>query len=172
MEYKGKKTINVVYVKKDVLICILSCVLCVSIIVLGIYLFSTNEEDWMKKHILFDIVFFIALFYPFISTMFIDRVAIYFGNYVSFGGSKGLKKTADEIDSKWHNYAKIDEIENVEVVTLTEEEIEEKNCSKHKKNVYLKVILKDGKIKYPYVGWYSDAQIQRILAFLPKKTRR
>ena len=63
----------------------------------------------------------------------------------------------------------IDEVEKIEIITLTREEQLKYIGYKHLSRKYLKLNLKYGNQKYVYVGNYSNYQIKKIIEILNKK---
>ena len=66
----------------------------------------------------------------------------------------------------------ISEIENIEIVKITDEERKTKVYYKHWFNKYLLINLKNGDSKYVYVGNYSNNQIKKIIKLMMKKVNK
>ena len=63
----------------------------------------------------------------------------------------------------------IDEVEKIEIITLTRKEQLKYIGYKHLSRKYLKLNLKHGNPKYVYVGNYSNYQINKIIEILKKQ---
>ena len=69
----------------------------------------------------------------------------------------------------YNNEINIDEVEKIEIITLTREEQLKYIGYKHLSRKYLKLNLKYGNPKYVYAGCYSNYQINKIIQILTKK---
>jgi len=68
-----------------------------------------------------------------------------------------------------NNEINIDEVEKIEIITLTREEQLKYIGYKHLSRKYLKLNLKYGNQKYVYVGNYSKYQINKIIKLIINK---
>ena len=91
-----------------------------------------------------------------------DLVRFHFG----FNIVGRLAKGARNIDVHWNHNVCISEVLKTEIVSLSEQERQEKVYYKHWFNKYLKITLHYGKEKYVYVGNYSKHQIKKIIKIL------
>lgn len=66
----------------------------------------------------------------------------------------------------------INEVEKIEIITLTREEQLKYIGYKHLSRKYLKVNLKYGNPKYVYVGNYSNYQVKKIIQMLLSKSKK
>ena len=66
---------------------------------------------------------------------------------------------------KYNSEININDVEKIEVITLTKEEQKKYIGYKHILKKYLKFQLKYGKSKYVYVGNYSNHQIKKIIEY-------
>ena len=78
-----------------------------------------------------------------------------------------FNKNDRDLHSNWIIYPS--EIESIEIVNLSNEEIRKYTSAKFLFSKYLKINLKYGHCKYVYVSHYSNSQIRKIKKMLTKK---
>lgn len=70
---------------------------------------------------------------------------------------------------KYNSEININDVEKIEIITLTKEEQNKYIGYKHILKKYLKINLKYGNPKYVYVGNYSKYQINKIIKLVYKQ---
>lgn len=78
-------------------------------------------------------------------------------------------KATNNIDIRWNQDITISEVNDIEIVKLTEEEKQTKVYYKHWFNKYLKINMKYCNPKYVYIGNYSNYQIEKIIKLFKNK---
>ncbi len=147
---------------------IICCPLIVISVVLLFNLVTKGTSKWIYENWYLVVIFAISFMLPIGGTMIfrycvIKDDAIYF-HYFPF--TKSWQEASNNIDIRWNQNVSISEIQDIEIVKLTEEEKKTKVYYKHWFNKYLKIGLKSGNSKYVYVGNYSNCQIKNIIKLL------
>ena len=161
----------------DVLLFAIICITMIVTAVIQLFMLVTKgTSEWIYKNWYLVLIFAIAFMVPIGGTMLfrycvINNNTMYF-HYFPFTTS--WNKATNNIDIRWNQDITISEVNDIEIVKLTEEEKQTKVYYKHWFNKYLKINLRYGNPKYVYVGNYSNFQIQKIISLLiptPKKQR-
>lgn len=150
-------------------------IICSPMIVLSVLLLfvlvTKGTSEWIYVNWYLVIIFAISFMIPIGGTLMfrfcvIKNDEIHF-HYFPF--TKNRNKIANNIDIRWNQDVFISEIKDIEIVKLTEKELETKVYYKHCFNKYLKISINYGNPKYVYVGNYSNYQINKIIFFAKRK---
>ena len=148
--------------------------ICVPLMMCSIIIFifgKLHELKWILNYWYLVVLFAVGIAVPIGCSLLLrytsvnNKSNIYF-HYFPF--TTTWKKAANNIDIRWNQHILASEVTDVEIVKLTEEEKQTKVYYKHWFNKYLKISLKYGKLKYVYIGNYSNIQIQKIINILLK----
>ena len=148
---------------------LLFAIICGPMIVVAVILLcmlvTKGTSEWIYENWYLVLIFAITFMLPIGSTMLFRYCVIYNDSihFHNFTFAETWKNAANNIDIRWNQDVFISEIENVEIVKLTEEEQQTKVYYRHWFNKYLRIDLKHGGSKYVYVGNYAVYQIKRII---------
>ena len=151
-------------------------IICIPMIVTMVYillfmLLTRNYQNWVI------VVIFAVTFMVPIGWSMMLRFCVYYDNSIHFHYfpfTKSRENILNNIDINWNQRVEVSDINNIEVVKLSEEDKQTKVYYKHWFNKYLKITLKYdnakyGNVKYIYVGNYSNKQIKRIIKLAKKE---
>ena len=167
-----KKKIMAFY---DVLLYLIICgPMIVTAIILIFMLITRGTSEWIYKNWYLVLIFSITFMFP-IGGILMLRYCVFNNDTVHFcyfPFTTSWDKAANNIDIRWNQNILISEIENIEIVKITDEERKTKVYYKHWFNKYLLINLKNGDSKYVYVGNYSNNQIKKIIKLMMKKVNK
>lgn len=156
----------------DVLLFAIICSpMIVTAIILLFMLVTKGTSEWIYENWYLVLIFTIAFMVPIGGTMLfrycvINNNSMHF-HYFPFTTS--WNKATNNIDIRWNQDITISEVNDIEIVKLTEEEKQTKVYYKHWFNKYLKINMKYGNPKYVYIGNYSNYQIEKIIKLFKNK---
>lgn len=167
-----KKKIMAFY---DALLYLIICgPMIVTAIILIFMLITRGTSEWIYKNWYLVLIFSITFMFP-IGGILMLRYFVFNNDTVHFHYfpfTTSWDKAANNIDIRWNQNILISEIENIEIVKITDEERKTKVYYKHWFNKYLLINLKNGDSKYVYVGNYSNNQIKKIIKLMMKKVNK
>ena len=159
----------------DVLLYLIICgPMIVTAIILIFMLITRGTSEWIYKYWYLVLIFSITFMFP-IGGILMLRYCVFNNDAVHFHYFPFITswdKAANNIDIRWNQNILISEIENIEIVKITDEERKTKVYYKHWFNKYLLINLKNGDSKYVYVGNYSNNQIKKIIKLMMKKVNK
>lgn len=156
----------------DVLLFAIICSpMIVTAVILLYMLVTKGTSEWIYENWYLVVIFAIAFMVPIGGTMLfrycvINNNTMHF-HYFPFTTS--WNKATNNIDIRWNQDITISEVNDIEIVKLTEEEKQTKVYYKHWFNKYLKINMKYGNPKYVYIGNYSNYQIEKIVKLFKNK---
>lgn len=159
----------------DVLLYLIICVpMIVTAVILLFMLITRGTSEWIYKNWYLVLIFSITFMFP-IGGILMLRYCVFNNDVVHFHYfpfTTSWDKAANNIDIRWNQNILISEIENIEIVKITDEEIKTKVYYKHWFNKYLLINLKNGDSKYVYVGNYSKKQSKKIIKLMMEKVNK
>lgn len=143
----------------------------VTAVILLFMLVTKGTGEWIYENWCLLLIFAITFMVPIGGTRLfrycvINNNTMHF-HYFTFTTS--WYKAANNIDIRWNQDITISEVNDIEIVKLTEEEKQTKVYYKHWSNKYLKINMKYGNPKYVYIGNYSNYQIEKIIKLFKNK---
>lgn len=156
----------------DVLLFAIICSpMIVTAVILLFMLVTKGTSEWIYENWYLVLIFAITFMVPIGGTMLfrycvINNNTMHF-HYFHFTTS--WNKATNNIDIRWNQDITISEVNDIEIVKLTEEEKQTKVYYKHWFNKYLKINMKYGNPKYVYIGNYSNYQIEKIIKLFKNK---
>lgn len=156
----------------DVLLFAIICSpMIVTAVILLFMLVTKGTSEWIYENWYLVLIFAITFMVSIGGTMLfrycvINNNTMHF-HYFPFTTS--WNKATNNIDIRWNQDITISEVNDIEIVKLTEEEKQTKVYYKHWFNKYLKINMKYGNPKYVYIGNYSNYQIEKIIKLFKNK---
>ena len=167
-EWEGYNLVKKIFAFYDILLYIAICIpLLACSAYLFVYLFVANELALFQWWLV--VLFAIGIVIPVIGIFSVRWCCVTEHDSAYFHYSMltvNWEKAANSIDVRWNTEMHPSEIRDIELTSLTKEEVKQYTSRKHLVNRYLKINMNYGRPKYVHVGGYSKKQIDKIIGAL------